>query len=259
MILYKYVSYESGLKILRNNSIGFTHPEDFNDPFEIEASSPDPELISAGRRILYSAFKYVGKAETGVLSLTRAPLNPLMWSYYGVGHSGMVIGINAAIPEFVSEEANMLPVQYGSVIYTNERPRAPLLGKQGGFSFGDTFHFQMDSLEQLQRLFLFKPMCWSYEEEVRVVKWLRGVEQSSCIKSGTFSVISVAGKPLYLLALPRGAIRQVFLGMRSEPLTQSKKNKFIKAIAPFQPGVTVLGCKISESTWQLESYCVGSS
>jgi hypothetical protein len=258
MILYKYVSYESGLKILRNNSIGFTIPEHFNDPFEIEAMSFDRHLISPGRNILFSAIHLIGKTQTGVLSLTRAPLNPLMWSHYCLGHSGMVIGIDAVIPEFVSEETNLLPVQYGSVIYTNERPRAPLLGKLGKLELGNTFHFQMDSLEALQRLFLFKPMCWSYEEEVRVVKCLSGIDQSSCIKSGTFSAISVAERPLYLLELPVGAIRQVYLGIRSEPLMQSKKAQFIESLAPFQPGITIFGCKISESTWNLESYSIES-
>ena len=34
MILYKYVSFEAGLKILETSTLGFSHLEDFNDPFE---------------------------------------------------------------------------------------------------------------------------------------------------------------------------------------------------------------------------------
>ena len=34
MILYKYVSFEAGLKILETITLGFSHLEDFNDPFE---------------------------------------------------------------------------------------------------------------------------------------------------------------------------------------------------------------------------------
>lgn len=37
MILYKYVSFESGLKILETSALGFSHLEDFNDPFEATA------------------------------------------------------------------------------------------------------------------------------------------------------------------------------------------------------------------------------
>ncbi|UUS60316.1 MULTISPECIES: hypothetical protein [unclassified Acinetobacter] len=34
MILYKYVSFEAALTILKTKSLGFSHLEDFNDPFE---------------------------------------------------------------------------------------------------------------------------------------------------------------------------------------------------------------------------------
>ncbi|MCK7608145.1 hypothetical protein M0D70_01670 [Acinetobacter portensis] len=37
MVLYKYVGFEAGLKILKTNTLGFSHLEDFNDPFEATA------------------------------------------------------------------------------------------------------------------------------------------------------------------------------------------------------------------------------
>ena len=259
MLLYKYVSYDAGLNILRNNSIGFTAPVYFNDPFEIEAESydPDPSLSSgrqAGTRILASAIKSMAK-HTGVLSLTRAPLNPLMWAHYGLGHTGMVIGIDAAKSELVSEATNLLPVQYGGVIYTNERPRARLLSQSRLALGGSIVHFQKDSFEHLQRIFLFKPMCWSYEEEVRVVKNVHSVSESGGrIASGSFSVITVAGRPMYLLDLPRAALREVYLGIRSEPIKQSNERLFVESVLHLQPDITVFGCKIGESSWNLEKY-----
>ena len=34
MILYKYVDFDTGLKIIETSTLGFSHLEDFNDPFE---------------------------------------------------------------------------------------------------------------------------------------------------------------------------------------------------------------------------------
>ncbi len=34
MILYNYVSFEAGFKILETSTLGFSHLQDFNDPFE---------------------------------------------------------------------------------------------------------------------------------------------------------------------------------------------------------------------------------
>lgn len=38
MILYKYVDLCTGMKIVRNPSVKFTHPYNLNDPFEITSS-----------------------------------------------------------------------------------------------------------------------------------------------------------------------------------------------------------------------------
>jgi len=35
MILYKYVSFEAGLKILEAGALGFIHLEDYNAAFEV--------------------------------------------------------------------------------------------------------------------------------------------------------------------------------------------------------------------------------
>lgn len=37
MILYKYVSFKAGLKILETGALGFFHLENFNEPFEATA------------------------------------------------------------------------------------------------------------------------------------------------------------------------------------------------------------------------------
>jgi hypothetical protein len=88
MILYKYVTYDNGIKIFTTNSIGFRPPEYFNDPFEISAfwSRRSPNTF---RNIAYKLNDLVTRdtwsTSYGVLSLTRAPTNALMWAHYARG------------------------------------------------------------------------------------------------------------------------------------------------------------------------------
>lgn len=259
MILYKYVSHDAGMKILQNGSVGFTQPCNFNDPFEVEAAYPSTEgdnpIDVMLNRIRNSGKKSIWKENTGILSLTRQPLNPLMWAHYGREHTGMVIGIDSAISEFTCEETNLVPIQYGSVIYTNIKPDSPFLSKPTEpIEAGGTFHFPKGQLERLQRMFLYKPSCWAYEEEVRVAKCLKGIEDGTSIKSGTFTKICVGGRPLYLLNLPKDAIKEVYVGARSEYLDANKALGLIQDIRKHQPQVNVYGCGISNSSWSLDSF-----
>jgi len=259
MILYKYVSHDAGMKILKNGSVGFTQPGHFNDPFEVEAAYPSIEGSSPLDVMLNGirnwGKKSVWKENTGIISLTRQPLNPLMWAHYGCEHKGMVIGINSSISEFTCEETNLVPVQYGSVIYTNKKPDSPFLSEPNeSIEVGGTFHFPKGQLERLQRMFLYKPACWAYEEEVRVAKCLKGIEDSNSIKSGTFSRIGVGGRPLYLLKLPKGVIKEVYIGARSEFLDANKALDLMQEIRTHQPQINVYGCGISNYSWELDNF-----
>lgn len=258
MILYKYASYEAGLKIIESNSIGFSQPNFFNDPFELQASYPSKRGENPIEVFLNSistwAKKDIWAQNTGVLSLTRAPLNPLMWAHYSAQHSGFVIGIDASIKELTCEKTNFIPVQYGSVIYTNSKPDADFISKPSeAIEVGGTFHFPYGQLERLQRMFLFKPMCWSYEEEVRVVKCLKGIESSTNLISGNFKIIEVADRPIYLLDLPIGTIKEIYLGVRNKDLEQKRLLAFKKKLSTLHPSVKIFGCKISSKTWNLEA------
>ena len=259
MILYKYVSHDAGMKIIQNSSIGFTQPCYFNDPFEVEASYPPAEGVNpiniALNEIRIYGKKSIWKQNTGVLSLTRQPLNPLMWAHYGCEHSGMVVGVDASISHFTCEDTNLVPIQYGSVIYTNIKPYTPYLSKSTvPLHVGGTFNFPKDNLERLQRMFLYKPACWAYEEEVRVAKCLKGIESSDTIKSGKFNTIDVGGRPLHLLSLPPGTIKEVYIGVRSEFQDAKKALQLIEEIRAYQPEAKLYGCGLSNSSWSLKSF-----
>jgi hypothetical protein len=217
MILYKYVSFDSGSRILETSSIGFTRPEFFNDPFDQPAypyeRSEDPADNIVGR-LRVMGKNHIWRENTGILSLTRTATNPLMWAHYAQNHTGLVIGIDAVEAGLTDERSNLIPAQYGSVIYVSRRPSQPFIEKpQTGLAVGATHHFPRDHYEKLQRLFLHKALYWSYEEEVRVVKCIKGISADSPnTDSGQFSVSD--GRFFY--RLPRGSIKEMYFGFRSD-------------------------------------------
>jgi hypothetical protein len=219
MILYKYVPFDDGKRILENGSVRFTQPEFFNDPFDLPYYPREASANPVGG--IFDRLHTMGKEEiwkknTGILSLTRTPTNPLMWAHYADKHRGIVIGIDAIAAGLTDEKTNLIPAQYGSVIYVSQRQEQPFIGKfRTGLSVGSTHHFPHDHYEKLQRLFLHKPLCWAYEEEVRVVKCLKGLSHDNPSNpSGYFKVLGKEQEELYLYLLPPEAITEVYFGFK---------------------------------------------
>jgi hypothetical protein len=121
MILYKYVGFDAGLKILETSTLGFSLPRDFNDPFEVTALALMGETVNVGVETQAVRSRFINKY--AVLSLTRAPLNPLMWSHYADSHKGMVIGIDTEKAGLESFENYTIPAQRGAIIYVNTVPQ----------------------------------------------------------------------------------------------------------------------------------------
>ena len=270
MILYKYVTYETGMIIQENNTIAFSRPESFNDPFESEAAC---SFFPGKAKISLSTHKMIRDAAVqqfrnayGVLSLTRQPLNPLMWSHYAGEHTGMVIGIDVSDECFTSEVENTIPVQFGNVIYTHTKPSNLFLNSLSEkISITQSFSFDRKHIETYQRAFLYKASCWSYEEEVRIVKAIPlppNPEKFITLKSGEFKIINaVKGSNIIdipLFSLPKGAIKEVYIGLRTGINHGEHQSELALAIADgirlLQPGVTIFGCKIKDNTWELDNF-----
>lgn len=127
MILYKYMSLAGAIKAIETSSIGFTHLEDFNDPFEgtsygFKENSKSVLTPAIAKNACFNRFS----RNYGVLSLTRQPLNSLMWSHYGDSHKGVIIGIDVNKANFNSSSENFIPYQVGEVIYTSTKPNNDL-------------------------------------------------------------------------------------------------------------------------------------
>lgn len=243
MILYKYASLEAGRAMLAKRTLGFSQAKYFNDPFDM------PDYPEASEQTLaHEVFERlhllikndVWAENTGILSLTRTPTNPLMWAHYGDKHRGMVIGIDMERAGLADEATNLVPAQFGSIIYVSNRALHPFLSKpKSGLEVGGTHAFPVEHYEKLQRLFLHKPIDWAYEEEVRVLKCVQHVSEANPANpSGQFSVVDVDGRPLYLFAVPSEAITEVYFGLRSDDeLTDeiyAEARKMNSSIAAYQ-------------------------
>lgn len=259
MILYKYVGYEAGIEILENNTIGFRQPFLFNDPFELSAAYPieeeDNPVKALFGRTRTSAKKYIWETNYAVLSLTRSPLNALMWAHYAKEHKGFVIGVDVSNEIFKSEEKNLIPVQFGNIIYTTIKPTHDFISDfKETIWVGDTYHFVYGQLEKLQRIYLYKPMYWSYEEEVRVVKCIKGVKEKKTIVSGEFEVLQIDGNDLYALKLPKGVIKEIYLGIRNPVLKKELAEiRLLKNIEQKHPKANVFACDTGDKSWGIEA------
>lgn len=219
MILYKYVPFDAGQKILETRTLGFSLSNHLNDPFDTPRyprESGDRRLFDIKERIHVMANERAWSEKSGILSLTRTPTNPLMWAHYADKHRGMVIGIDVIAAGLTDESSNLIPAQYGSVVYTSHQPTSPFIGSTGAdLRVAETHHFPHEHYEKLQRLFLHKPLYWSYEEEVRVVKCLQSLGPTGGeTLSGKFNVATIDQHPLHLLSIPPEALREVYFGFK---------------------------------------------
>ncbi len=170
MILYKYYNFNAGKSALESERVGFRTPTYFNDPFE--ASVIEGKSFTKDR--IQNTLNNVA-----ILSLTRNPLNSLMWAHYGDEHKGFVIGYEVETPFFKCKESNLIPVHKGSVIYTKTKPflKTSTRKTTNLCNAIDGIYDEEDhqTKELIDHLFLNKDTIWSYEEEVRIVKRISSV------------------------------------------------------------------------------------
>lgn len=217
------MSLTAARAVLETNSIGFSSPNDLNDPFETLALSFQPEIRTV--KVLHdSAHRSRIKANYALLSLTRNPLNALMWAHYGDNHRGVVIGIDTDKAGLNNAEKCLIPAQQGDMIYTATMPRnlLPIPSTEDLMGIGNKVSsFDKEDNDLFKNAFLYKDSSWAYEEEVRVVKNVRTdpyvSKHRECRYSngaGEWSQIQYEGRPLYCLSIPRSSIVEIYLGRR---------------------------------------------
>ena len=196
--IYKYLLFdERSLQIITEGTIKFTSPSNFNDPFDcapdFEKSNiaeylntyPDSlkkmeeslKLSSAQlikekpamiRRLEMAIEKgvfgqYAVSDKVGICSLTRDPLNLLMWAHYAQHHHLLVeFDIPVRVETYKGKPTTDQLLEWlvpQRVEYHSSKPVANLLDDK-------------DTMTTKQ--FLIKGEDWSYEQEERVIDYVRG-------------------------------------------------------------------------------------
>ena len=172
---FKYASIERAIQIITEQSLYFSSPLDFNDPYEC---MPAIQKLDAQFNIDSLADKksqrdYIGHLENevlggrkiGIVCLSETDKNTIMYAHYSQNHEGLCLGFEVDIYDSGSARAN--PFLASKVIYDGTYP--VLSGNQ-------------DSKEQYKKLFLCKHKDWRYEKEWRIVNFLIEDEKDRLMK-----------------------------------------------------------------------------
>jgi hypothetical protein len=131
------------LNTLVANQLWSASIDSLNDPFEfaaLRAQHAHPDL--------QSQFK-----NAGVTCFCRALTNPLLWSHYAAAHVGFAIGYDPAHQFFGGDQG-----LYGRFLHDVRYEDVP----------PSLERYSLDEL--LMAAVLTKATCWSYEQEVRLIK-----------------------------------------------------------------------------------------
>ncbi len=224
-ILYKYVTQRRALDSIPKTGEGTlraTQPAALNDPFECAVSSlyvfqdkaeEDRELARVLTEINRSkpvTAQYVGRARRqygslftrqlfaervstrfGVVSLSKHPSHPLMWSHYTIDGSGFVIGYKVKELERLAGPIGRLR----PVTYSDQPP--PIMGP----------NVLVSPFSNLPKLLSCKSAHWSYESEWRLI-----VELDETIDTGE---IDRHKQPIRLVRVPNEAVASVYYTERT--------------------------------------------
>lgn len=266
MILYKYVGFQAAISMIESSTLGFSRALDLNDPFEC-TSICAPDNHGMTNNLVVNAIKERLSSRFGVLSLTRQPLNSLMWSHYGQSHTGVVIGIDCEKAGLISSELSSIPANFGDVIYSATKPSHPINVDILEDNLAHT-SFEPHSYNLLSRAFLHKSIEWGYEEEVRVVKDITD-ENSNCVSkrrpakfsnsSGNWNQILIEheGRTIPCLSVPQESFIKVYIGRHAykqvshfNNYSQHEFQAILQGWADL--GIEVYGCSPDVNSWKLK-------
>ena len=254
MKTYKYLGKVSSEIFLEKQTIRFSQPKAFNDPFElqpefyvedasfIEGDERPCKFVIHGHQSVYEKYllndrptqtqlqKVDGKGifsqlseHVGILCLTRAetliPANFLMWAHYAESHQGLVIEFRPE-SEFIQKA---IPVHY--------LPRRPIIDARM------LYENEFVAIEDLY----FKSDAWSYENEVRITKKL-----SECTNLG---VKDALGNDVYVADVPLASIKCIYLGCNSSSAMKAAAIKLNKS-----SGINVVFLRVHDEEYKLIPY-----
>ncbi len=223
------MTFEAALAILSSSTLSFTKAMDFNDVFEMDAIHNYTSIVNdIGMMVSlfetdHGTLSLAIDRSYGVLSLTRNPVNNLMWSHYADEHRGVVLGFDVEEAGFCCENKNVVPANLGDIIYTKTVPNR--LGNNSTFKrlsyYRSVTSSSQESYDFFKYAYLFKGIDWAYEEEIRVVKKIdrhffdedndeRNYYNNS---NGNWRVLKLTDdKCLNLCKFPPSALKEIYFG-----------------------------------------------
>lgn len=242
-IIYQFGEPFGSLCVLKNLTLKVTPPREFNDPFEFTPrmshefdsaiiskeniasaaaiSGPPPADVEKIRASIRAYPEEIGRAFAphfselcrktvrdyrqkvtdgfGVICFSHSRQSILMWSHYAAKHTGIVIGFDATHRVF----SPLLEVSYrpDRLLFDPTQP----VGGQYDEGFA-------------RELIRTKHKYWSYEEEARVMVRLSDLDPPTVGHE----------KQLYLMRIPRAAIKSITLGMRCSDKTEATVREAVK-------------------------------
>ncbi len=182
--IFKYVSAEICETIIKNQTIKFSNPEDFNDAFDCDVErfsfkTPDTlnehtikeiqllkqefghisefnELIAEDgiweRMYKHAQIEKIKSARVSCFSLLHD--NDAMWGLYANKHHGVCLEFDGALGESGFKNLNTSDVSEGLVGYDDDY---------------NINYLQADRSYAVYKLFMCKKPVWSYEKEFRIL------------------------------------------------------------------------------------------
>lgn len=190
LLLFKYVSVPIAKIILKNQSIRFTKPTQFNDAFELVPSFDIAKIKASylgSKKDTKENLKglesfTLGQSQyfkdqidsVGILCLSKRFDIPLMWAHYADNYTGVVLGFDVFEGLTLEKPNTIDSTKYcdiGPVDYSENRYKYP----------NETQRSRLDFMYH-------KDMNWSYEEEWRLVRSLDTLNKNSKdIYTGNFN------------------------------------------------------------------------
>lgn len=153
--VYHITSSEHAISNLALSRLKVARFSDVNDPFELIALNFRERNV----RKVVRDFRSTKDATTGLLCFSANWTNPVLWSHYGIKHTGICLGFDV--------DRNLLP-QF--VDYEDERITAALSDSGNPLDLPDNLK---------EKLLRTKYRHWQYEEEIRIF-----IELGSAISEG---------------------------------------------------------------------------
>lgn len=262
-MLYKYLSPER-IDVIHDKKIRYSQSCALNDPFEasflISDKAAENKIINAlyesatefwnslketektkeneeilrGKikeetdriNMMLSANKFGEEVEKlvqkriGILSLSKTSNSLLMWAHYAKSYTGYVIGFDESDKYFIEPDKNGNLVYPKNVTYTSER-------------------LVIDAKDSLfyEKLFCTKPIEWSYEQEVRVI---RDFPKSVGIKKDN------NGYPIFFSRFPERIVKEIIVGHKC-----TITSEIMKIIAKYDHKIPLYRMKIDNNKYIL--------